>query len=183
MKIVKYLVLTSMLVLFSSALYAQLDWVKFNGEVPNNAVVGGVESHRELPICRCEFNGAMHPGKVVEKACNIGYGGAEKAIRSFEVLVNNGLIELSWIKSKGELPDHAIKAGREGNLDLYVGRAFHKGGTHPGKIFKVGDKYICNIGYGGKELTFTTFEFLVEHKLHPNAEILDHDVRCEFSFS
>ncbi len=176
---VKPLILTSILMLLCSSIYAQLKWVPFEKELPTNAVIGGVESHRELAVCRCNYQGAMHPGKVVEKACNIGYGGAEKIVTTFEVLVNMGLVELSWIKSNGELPKHAIKAGTENGLDMYIGRVFYEGGTHPGKIFKAGENYICNIGYGGKELTLTTFEVLVEHKSHPKPEALSHDNRCD----
>lgn len=175
MKSIKTLVLTALLVASYSSVSAQLEWVQFEGELPANTVVGGVETHRELPICRCKYKGARHPGKVVEKACNFGYGGLEKAITKFEVLVNKGIVELNWLKVDQELPENAVRAGKENGETLYVGRAFHEGGTHPGKIFKVGDKYICNIGYAGKEITYTVFEVLVQHRPGKNHKKLRRD--------
>ena len=178
MKIIKSLVLTSILILSFSSAFAQLKWVSFEGDVPSNAVVGGVENHENLAVCRCNYKGAMHPGKVVGKACNIGYGGIEKVMTDFDILINMGIVELDWIKTDGSLPAHAIQAGKENGKPLYIGRAFHKGGTHPGKVFKVGDNYICNIGYGGKEITYTTFEVLVENHPHKAAKSLGYDKRC-----
>ena len=170
MKNLKLIGLTSIFLLAFSSLFAQLEWVPYKGEVPENAVIGGIETQRALPVCRCNFNGAMHPGKVVDKYCNIGYGGAEKVISDFEILINKGGIALDWEKSSGQLPANAVQAGTEGSLALYVGRSHYKEGTHPGKVFKSGN-YICNIGWGGKEITQTTFEVLVEHRL----EVIDFE--------
>ena len=179
MKTIKSIVLTSMLTLLCSTVFAQLEWVPFEGELPSNAVIGGVEGHRQLAVCRSNFQGAIHPGKVVGSTCNIGYGGSEKSLTDFEVLINTGVVELDWLKSDGTLPDHASQAGEENGTPLYAGRAFHEGGTHPGKIFKAGDKYICNIGYGGKEITYTTFETLVENHADHSNEVLNNNIRCE----
>jgi len=179
MKIVKLLLLASFLILTSNVVSAQLEWIKFDGELPENAVIGGVETHRSLAICRCNYKGAMHPGKVVERRCNIGWGGKEIGLKRFEVLVNKGVIELDWQKTDGKkLPNHAVKAGEENGRALYVGRAHHEAGTHPGKVFQAGKGYICNIGYGEKEITYKTFEVLVENKPHPDNKRIKHDDRC-----
>ncbi len=180
MKTIRFIFTTSILILFCSNVFAQLEWVPFEGEIPTNAVIGGHEANRILPVCRCEFMGAKHPGKVVANKCNIGYGGAEKAVAKFEILVNNGMATLDWFKAEGKLPDNAVQAGTERGVPLYVGRSLFKGGTHPGKVFSIGKgRYICNIGYGGKEITEKTFEVLVE--IHPKKEAmhLDHDNRCD----
>lgn len=182
MKIVNLFTLTFLLLLSSNTIFAQLDWVPFNGEIPDNVVIGGVENHINLPVCRANYKGAKHPGKVFANACNIGYGGAEKVIKDFEILVNNGVVELDWLKSTGpNLPEHAIKGGTENGLALYIGRAIHKGGTHPGKIFKAGN-YICNIGYGGKEITYETFEVLVETH-SAEAKELKHSSQCDGNYA
>lgn len=120
----------------------------------------------------------MHPGKVVGNTCNIGYGGTEKIVETFEVLVNNGGVDLDWQKTDGALPDHAVQAGEENGLALYVGRAYHENGTHPGKVFNAGSNHICNIGYGGKEVTYETFEVLVENKHQNSGQILSDATRC-----
>ncbi len=158
---------------------AQPEWVKFEGELPENAIIGGIETNRALAVCRCNYKGGIHSGKVVDKACNIGYGGLEVGVTDFEVLINRGLVELDWVKTDGSsLPDNAIETGGENNLAIYAGRVFHENGTHPGKVFKSGDNYICNIGYGGKEITFTTFEVLIENPPHSSSEVLSATTRC-----
>lgn len=180
MKNVKSLLLASIMMLSLNYASAQLEWVEFDGELPSNAVIGGVETHRSLAICRCEYNGAQHPGKVVERRCNIGWGGKEVGLKRFEVLVNNGVVELDWLKTDGtEMPDHAVQAGKENGKPLYVGRAYHENGTHPGKVFRVGKNSICNIGYGGKEITYKTFEVLVENPPHEDDSRIRHDNRCD----
>jgi len=182
MKITKQLFLASILMLSFCTIDAQLEWVKYDGSMPDGAVVGGVETNRSLVVCRCDYRGAMHPGKVVEKACNIGWGGKERIVKDFEVLVNKGIVELSWLKSDGELPDNAIQAGTERGGPLYVGRTFHKNGTHPGKIFKAGGNYICNIGWGGKESTHKSFEVLVQIPHDEYNEKMKHTKECSKKF-
>jgi hypothetical protein len=167
-----------MLTLLCSGLFAQLEWVPFEGDLPDNVVIGGVEYHRSLAVCRCDYRGGVHPGKVVGNACNIGYGGREITVPTFEVLVNKGAIELDWLKTDGALPDHAVKAGGENGTPIYAGRVFHENGTHPGKVFKAGSNYICNIGYDGKEITFNSFEVLTESKPHSSSQLLSATKRC-----
>ncbi|MDF1698264.1 MAG: DUF3421 domain-containing protein [Saprospiraceae bacterium] len=182
MKIKNLLLLSTLMLLTIGSTYGQLEWVKYEGSIPEYAVIGGVETNRSLPICRCYYKGGMHPGKVVEKGCNIGYGGKEKVFKNYEVLVNKGVTELDWVKTEdGSLPDHAIQAGKENGKPMYIGRASHENGTHPGKVFSVGKNNICNIGYAGKEITKNSFEVLVEHKSDPNVARLSHDeTRCGY---
>ena len=66
----------------------------------------------------------------------------------------------SWTEaSGGHVPDGAIIGGREADGQvLFICRAKHKGGVHPGKIraeFKG-----CNIPYGGREHTIRQYEVL-----------------------
>ena len=64
-----------------------LSWVASTGTVPANAVIGGQEPGRTLPICRGAYEGGLHPGKVVAGKCNIGWGGMEITLQAFEVLI------------------------------------------------------------------------------------------------
>jgi diguanylate cyclase (GGDEF)-like protein len=67
-----------------------LSWVAASaGQIPGGAVVGGQESGRSLFICRANHQNGVHPGKVVARNCNIGYGGKESEVRNYEVLVKN----------------------------------------------------------------------------------------------
>lgn len=60
------------------------NWGPPQGQL-QGALIGGSEPGRSLPICRATFNGGVHPGKVVAGKCNIGWGGREHEVPSFEV--------------------------------------------------------------------------------------------------
>jgi hypothetical protein len=63
-------------------------WVPASGGVtPPNAIQGGQEANGTiLFICRANYNGGVHVGKVVGTNCNIGWGGAEVTLPQYEVL-------------------------------------------------------------------------------------------------
>lgn len=150
----------------TSSVDAQIAWVPYEGKIPDEAISGGNEPGRRLPVCRCLYNGSWHPGKVVADNCNIGWGGEEIVISSgYEIMVKPARnMEMRWVEVKdNHIPKNAVVAGTENGQNLYVGRAKHTDGyKHPGKIFKVEGNYICNFGYGGKEITSKSgFEVLV----------------------
>lgn len=66
-------------------------WVPASGgSVPPLAVVGGHEANGSPQyVCRAYYNGGMHPGKVVGANCNIGWGGAEVTLPTYEVLTSS----------------------------------------------------------------------------------------------
>jgi Protein of unknown function (DUF3421)/Ricin-type beta-trefoil lectin domain-like len=129
-------------------------WIPYQGSIPANAVVGGKENGQQLVVCRTQYNGANHPGKVVAGMCNIGWGGQEIVSDNYEILINESGANLQWQSASGGVPFNAVSAGQEGNTMLFVGQAFMADGSiHPGKIFKVEDgTFICNYGYGGQEI-------------------------------
>ena len=51
------------------------------GGEPASAYAGA----RQLVLCRASHGGGVHPGKVVDGNCNIGWGGREPRIGNFEV--------------------------------------------------------------------------------------------------
>ena len=63
----------------------KLAWVK--GPSAKGMIIGGKEGSRQLPLCRASYKKGTHPGKVVAGRCNIGWGGREIVLKSFEVLV------------------------------------------------------------------------------------------------
>jgi hypothetical protein len=140
---------------------AELSW-KNEGKfgAPNGAIIAGRENGDNLYICRAQYNGGRHPGKVVDGRCNIGYGGEEVTLSSYKVLVNDGSnSDLEWVSSRnGYAPNGAVLGGREDGDPLYICRAMFNGTKHPGKL--VGES--CNIGYGGNELSFSSYEVLVQ---------------------
>lgn len=137
-------------------------WVRSEMDyIPSNAVVGGYEQNRTLYICKAPYGNGMHPGKVVDDNCDIGYGGQEIVIPSgdYQILTGSGF---SWVKARnGMLPNNAVSGGHENGRPLYICRVNYIGGKHPGKI--VGR--FCNFSYGGKEIIRPNYEVLV----HPRA--------------
>lgn len=72
-------------------------WVRWNGVVPPEAVLGGVEDaveggKRSLFICRTAMGNPniIHTGKIHEQKCFVGWNGREEAMADFEVLVHRG---------------------------------------------------------------------------------------------
>jgi hypothetical protein len=132
---------------------AKLEWLAFDGMVPENSVSGGIENENDLPVCRGNYNGVTHPGKLLANKCNIGWGGKEIELESFDVLVNTG-VPLTWKTYTGSIPNGAVEAGNENGKVLYVGQFTRPDGSvHAGKVFGVKGGYIFNYGYGGKEIT------------------------------
>ena len=80
---------------FINNAHAQLKWIKYSGSIPANAVNGGQEPGRTLFVCRGAFNGGIHPGKLVDGRCNIGWGGGEHQLSSFEILA--GSSDMKWV--------------------------------------------------------------------------------------
>ncbi|MEQ8964327.1 MAG: DUF3421 domain-containing protein [Azospirillaceae bacterium] len=145
-----------------------LDWVRSTGRVPAGAVIAGRETVpgsgelRMLPLCRARYAGTTHPGKVVAGNCNISYGGREYERRPFEVLVGGGT-GLDWeAHERGSTDaDLGVVAGQENREahdgKLYVCRASHRGGVHPGKLVNND----CMFGYGGEEIEVDDYEILI----------------------
>jgi hypothetical protein len=130
-------------------------WVAVrNGQIPSNAFEGGRADGQPLYICRTQYQNGTHVGKVVNRRCNIGWGGREIVVNHFQVLVERR--RAHWVRTGQNLPRGAVLAGRSPSGDLYVCRVRHENGTHIGKLFNGR----CNIGWGGKELSLDNYEVL-----------------------
>lgn len=131
---------------------AQVGFVRTNGPIPGDAVLGGANDPQGTPlyVCRVPYRGGVHPGKVWAGNCNIGWGGNEIVIAPpFEVLVGDG----QWGPPRRGLAG-AYVGGSEPERQLPLCRAAFEGGMHPGKV--VAGR--CNIGWGGREHTLVPFE-------------------------
>jgi hypothetical protein len=93
-----------------------------NGAIPAGAVAGGSEPGRTLYICRARYNNGLHPGKVVAQNCNIGWGGKEILVRSYEVMVasSGGSQALTsayqQAKASNAQPDSAQRFALQGSI-------------------------------------------------------------------
>ena len=137
-------------------------WVGTSGSnIPAGTMQGGNEADgTPLYLCRANFgapgNPGVHPGKTRKEfnGCNIGWGGAERAVANYEVLVE-------WQATSGSnIPADAVQGGQENEGPLYICRANYQGGVHMGKTRKAFNA--CNIGYGGQEVAVSTYEVMVE---------------------
>ncbi len=127
-------------------------WVRSNGRIPNNSIVGGEERNgTELYICRTTHSGTTLPGKVVGDQCNYNWGTREYTSRNFEVLVGGGEY---WTR---DLRTRTAVVGGSSNSDyFYVCRANASGGTHPGRL----QNGKCNYSFGGSGYASNDFEVL-----------------------
>ncbi|RDI42454.1 DUF3421 domain-containing protein [Aquicella lusitana] len=123
---------------------------------PEDAVIGGIEPQNTLYVCRGNYRGGIHPGKVVAGKCNISWGGDEISLSRYQILVSRS--RLSWVSaSHGYIPANAIQGGNEHGAPLYICQANYRGSMHPGKV--VGQ--MCNIGWGGREIAIPYYNVLV----------------------
>ena len=143
------------------------------GRLPAGATQQGVEQppgNQPLFACRAQFAGpgkapGIHPGKTRPgfSGCNIGYGGAEVTVPTYEVLTSN----VAWnIARNGSVPPNAIVVGKEGPQDgganLAMCRAIYPAGTGGMHIGKVRPGFSgCNIGWGGKEVTVPEYQVAI----------------------
>lgn len=138
---------------------ANAEWVSAsNGNIPSGTLVSGHEANGEkLYECRANYKGGVHPGKVRKAfgACNIGWGGKEIAVKSYETYV-------VWKKaSNGAVPSSAIIGGHESDgTKIYICRGNYKGGVHSGKVRSAFGA--CNLSWGGKEVKVNAYEVLVK---------------------
>lgn len=153
------LFIASAIVLCSTRVLAQAEWIPWTGDWPENAVAGGEENGKILYVCRAENEGAKHPGKLLEGHCNIGWGGKELVLDSYDILVNNGGIQLVWEgANNNKIPHGAVQGGTENGRPLVVGQLTRPDGSvHPGKVFRGDDGLLhFNYGYGGDEVSVTS---------------------------
>ena len=140
--------------------YNQLNWVftTYDRPLPEDAVLGGVEANNDedLFICRADYRGGIHPGKIVAGNCNIAWGGREISMSEYETLVSP--FPLRWVASRnGYIPARAVEGGYEHNKPLYICQAQFNHGIHPGKV--IGHE--CNISWNGREIAVSRFNVLV----------------------
>lgn len=135
------------------------------GSVPSGAAhVSAKESNgAELFLARGTHNGGVHIGKVRSgfTGMSTAYGGQEVTISNYEVLVATAN---TWVRVTpgSSFPANALPVGHESDgTPLYAGRVAYNGGVHLGKV-RPGFSG-TNIGYGGLEVTVTTFDVLVAY--------------------
>jgi hypothetical protein len=135
-------------------------WIHMHyGEaIPTNAIVGGSQDNTNAMfyVCRANYQGGVHPGKLVSGNCSISWGGRELFMRDYEVLLSD--YPLQWAEGNyGTIPHHAIEGGYEHHRKLYICQTDYKNGTHLGKV--IGNN--CNFGYRGHELMSPYYSVLI----------------------
>ena len=142
-------------------------WVKFEGSLPENALIGGHEADgRPLYIARACIGGGIHPGKFghhFDGTARIGYGMEEQVAAVFDVFVVSPKERYEWVECHlNKVPQGAVVGGKEADgKELFVARDLLDGSQVPGKAAKhlIGG---CMVPYGGKEVPRKTFEILVK---------------------
>jgi hypothetical protein len=139
-----------------------------NGQIPPNAIPGGQEQGKPLAICAAPYKDGRHPGKVVGKTCNFGYGGAEIKSEKFDILLGNSALLaqnplfVRWVPAQnGQVPPGAFLGAQEPGRVLPICRANYQGGVQPGKLVVRN----CNVAFNGKEVLIAQYEVLVVSRL------------------
>ncbi|XP_055859193.1 uncharacterized protein LOC129921409 isoform X2 [Episyrphus balteatus] len=132
--------------------------------IPLNAVeCGRTRSGQRVIVGRGHFEGSLTVGKVmtVHRALFIPFGGCERRLDSYEILVKETPIPgPTWVSSTGcNVPANAVYAGHDtDSATIYVGRAFHNGDLLPAKV--IPNKSCAYICHGGCEIVKDHFEVL-----------------------
>ena len=140
------------------------NWVSWDPNANQGAVLGGQErGGTPLHVCRAKYNDGIHPGKLIDGGCKIGWGDREVRINTpFEILVRAGAWQAPqgnyWQRGwsgNGAFLGGAEPANRSGPArDLFICRASYNGGLHPGKVVDGN----CNIAADGGERRIPQYE-------------------------
>jgi hypothetical protein len=128
-----------------------------NGAVPSDALRGGIDiDGQALYICSAVWNGGTHPGKLKANsgACLIPYGGLERPVVNYDVLVTRW-VEPSPLDSTGVSFRGGTDTDREA---LGVCRARLGPANIPGK-YKPSARQ-CYIGINGSAVAPSSFQVL-----------------------
>jgi hypothetical protein len=154
----------------------RINWVRVTRgqSVPDRAITGGVESGGDgngaaLYVCRADYNGDRHPGKLLDGSCHIVYGGKEIVFSDYEAATGSG----NWGKPA---PGYAgaLIGGREKGRALYVCRANFREligsrtinyRQYPGKV--VNGR--CSFAFGTMELTSDDFDVFYPNSNNANS--------------
>jgi Protein of unknown function (DUF3421) len=132
-------------------------WQPYTGTIPAGTIPF-YEVDQVRYVCRGRYNTGTHPGKVVDRGCNIGWGGAEVVLTQYEILVDDpARPTFTWTRWQGRIPDNAVFGGVECNAGdncnnrLFVGMGTYDGyNRQVGKIMSHTNR--LNFGYGGAEI-------------------------------
>lgn len=133
---------------------AELAWVRYQGRLPEGAVRAGFVPESDLYVCRVKHRDGVHPGKLFNGRCNVGWGGHEVSLTAFEVLVERD--EVRWLPESAQPPQGVFAAGRGPRGELSACRVFYRDGVHLGEL----REGRCFIGWGGRELGVAPYELL-----------------------
>jgi hypothetical protein len=81
------------------AMGTAVSWVSASQGFPARAIIGGTHaSGPAMAVCRADMGDGLHPGKVWNNRCHVGWGGTERVMPTFEVLVPvadaDGIVQL-----------------------------------------------------------------------------------------
>ncbi|KAF5302553.1 hypothetical protein FQR65_LT00925 [Abscondita terminalis] len=158
-------------------------WRLFDGEIPHDAVVAGSDVNG-LPIYigQALYGDKLLPAKIYynDIKAYFAFGIEQSATNNVKILCSPYPEKLQWVKTKKNevhmlINKHLISGGHEPSYTIYIGRAFYKSETLPGRI-RTGERANQNMGLyvsvDGKEIIFDSFEILT---YDPSLEVVEND--------
>ncbi|MBN3945276.1 MAG: DUF3421 domain-containing protein [Nostoc sp. NMS7] len=148
----------------------------FAQSVPTNAVLGGNDTDgTPLYVCSGIYNNAVYGGKYRSDRnyCDMSYAGSEVfsspynyVVVTYPLDVNNKgqRTALYWEPSSylQAIPGDAVPTGFENGYSLYSCRASYNGGIAIGKVIQ---QKLCDFGYGGLEISTTSYDVLATYQV------------------
>jgi hypothetical protein len=124
----------------------------------------GQEAGQPIYVCRAKLSdGSVHPGKVWNGNCNVGYGGKELVIADFEYLTGAGQATsvnpivppvdpdpVQPVVWGANVTDRQVGGVQAGNQALFVCRVLNGRDYQAGKTWSSGER--CRVGNSGVEM-------------------------------
>lgn len=151
-----------------------LVWVeKSSGDTADGAVVGSyAKDGSKLFVVRAQLEDELSHGMLhIGDDCGLfPYFGKELKSNKYEVLVNNGNVNLTWVKaSRGHVPTGAVIGGLDHKKRLiHIARCDHSGDVVPGKL--VARWGMAFIPCDGKEERHSFYEVLCVESIYADSE-------------
>ncbi|GBP45184.1 hypothetical protein EVAR_25889_1 [Eumeta japonica] len=148
-----------------------LQWVRFEDELPLNAVIGGVEGV-PVYVARAYHARSLAPGKYRPdtRSAYIAWGHLSHKKTEFEVLCG---FDFEWRRTQErDIPLNAVIGGYSevGQTPLYIGRAYYDGHLLVGKVHTLYSA--CFLPYKDREVEVHDYEIMISRLCAPAVSLL-----------
>lgn len=128
----------------------RLVWVSKGSSIPSNAVLTDTDNARSFYVCRANYEGGRHPGRIINDYCIISWGGKEIALSEYEIITGSG----TWGEPRNGFAGAFVVGNENNGTLLYLCRISNEKMFMPGKVV-LGN---CLFGWKGQEYGGSNYE-------------------------